>query len=179
MPTKVITAVGETENFAVSVGLHQGSALRPLLFVLVMDVLSEAIRNEELWELLYADDLVIIAENEEDLQRRVGEWHESLERWLKDRVTELDTPMASDSEEIRWIDRIRAITFREARDAGTSCISRSWMSENIGRPEEEQAVSHVPHFAQNSFTAEYLIRMCFVCWDHHFDDISLRFGKCN
>ncbi|XP_064077667.1 uncharacterized protein LOC135195339 [Macrobrachium nipponense] len=39
----------------------------------------EEIRNEELWELLYADDLVITAENEEDLQRGVGEWEESLE----------------------------------------------------------------------------------------------------
>ncbi|XP_064081904.1 uncharacterized protein LOC135198262 [Macrobrachium nipponense] len=44
-----------------------------------MDV-SEEIRNEVLWELLYADDLVITAEDEEDQQRRVGEWQESLER---------------------------------------------------------------------------------------------------
>ncbi|XP_066959225.1 uncharacterized protein [Macrobrachium rosenbergii] len=50
--TRVITAVGETENFEVSVGVHQGSALSPFLFVLVMDVLSEEIRNEVLWELL-------------------------------------------------------------------------------------------------------------------------------
>ena len=78
--TKVLTAVGETETFEVSVGLHQGSALSPFLFVLVMDVLSEEIRNEELWELLYAEDLVIIAENEEDLQRRIVEWQEALER---------------------------------------------------------------------------------------------------
>ena len=78
--TKVLTTVGETETFEVSVGLHQGSALSPFLFVLVMDVLSKEIRNEELWELLYADDLVITAENEDDLQRRVAEWQESLER---------------------------------------------------------------------------------------------------
>ncbi|XP_064088417.1 uncharacterized protein LOC135202895 [Macrobrachium nipponense] len=45
-----------------------------------MDVLSEEIRNEELCEFLYADHLVITAENEEDLQRRVGECQESLER---------------------------------------------------------------------------------------------------
>ncbi|XP_064078467.1 uncharacterized protein LOC135195890 [Macrobrachium nipponense] len=76
MRTKVITAVGETENFEVSVGLHQRSALSPFLFVLVMDVLSEASRNEELWELC---TLMITDGNEEDLQRRVGEWQESLE----------------------------------------------------------------------------------------------------
>ena len=45
-----------------------------------MVVLGEEIRNEELWELQYADDLVITAENEEDLQGRVGEWQEALER---------------------------------------------------------------------------------------------------
>ncbi|XP_064111410.1 uncharacterized protein LOC135218894 [Macrobrachium nipponense] len=45
-----------------------------------MDVLSEEIRNEELWELLYSNDLVITAENGEGLQRRVQEWQESIER---------------------------------------------------------------------------------------------------
>ncbi|XP_064097621.1 uncharacterized protein LOC135209017 [Macrobrachium nipponense] len=78
--TKVITAVWKTENFEAFVVLHQGSALSPFLFVLAMDVLSEAIRYKELWELLYADDLVITSENGEDIQRRVGDWHESLER---------------------------------------------------------------------------------------------------
>ncbi|XP_064096464.1 uncharacterized protein LOC135208291 [Macrobrachium nipponense] len=59
--------------------LTEGSALSPFLFVLVMDMLSEAVRNEELWELLYSEDLVNTAENEEDLKRRVGAWQESLE----------------------------------------------------------------------------------------------------
>ncbi|XP_066947156.1 uncharacterized protein [Macrobrachium rosenbergii] len=68
--TKVTSAVEKTENFEVSVGLQQGSALSPFLSVLVMDALSEEIRIEVLWELLYADDLVITAEDEEDLQRK-------------------------------------------------------------------------------------------------------------
>ena len=33
-----------------------------------------------MWELLYADDLGILAEKEVDLQRRVVEWQEALER---------------------------------------------------------------------------------------------------
>ncbi|XP_064111423.1 uncharacterized protein LOC135218910 [Macrobrachium nipponense] len=49
MSTKVKT-VGETENFGVRVGLHHGSASSPFFCVLVMDVLSEEITNEELWE---------------------------------------------------------------------------------------------------------------------------------
>ena len=34
----VSTRAGDTENFHVGVGLHQGSALSPLLFILIMDV---------------------------------------------------------------------------------------------------------------------------------------------
>ena len=36
--------------------------------------------HEELRELLYANDLVITADSEEDLKRRVGEWQMALER---------------------------------------------------------------------------------------------------
>ena len=39
-------------EFLVTVGLHQGSALRPFLVVVVLDVLSESVRKEESWELL-------------------------------------------------------------------------------------------------------------------------------
>ncbi|XP_064100783.1 uncharacterized protein LOC135211401 [Macrobrachium nipponense] len=76
----MITALWETENYEISAGLHQGSALSPFLFVQVMDVSSEEIRKEELWELLYFDAMVFTAENEEGLQRRVGEWQEFLEK---------------------------------------------------------------------------------------------------
>jgi len=38
--------------------MHQGSALSPLLFVSVMDVLSREFRVALPWELLYVDDLV-------------------------------------------------------------------------------------------------------------------------
>ena len=40
-----------------------------------------------------------------------------------------------DSEEIRYVDRIRAIAFREARDAGASFITRSWVAAKIKRSE--------------------------------------------
>ena len=52
--------VGLSESFEVKVGLHQGSVLSQLLFAAVMDVSSEA-RSNMPSELLYADDLVLMA----------------------------------------------------------------------------------------------------------------------
>ncbi|KAK3570787.1 hypothetical protein QTP86_025428 [Hemibagrus guttatus] len=57
--TVVRCAVGQTEEFKVEVGLHQGSALRPFLFAIVMDQLSEEVRQESPWTMMFADDIVI------------------------------------------------------------------------------------------------------------------------
>ena len=57
--TLLSTRTGDTECFHVGVGLHQGSALSPLLFILIMDVLQAEIGKEPPWVMLYADDLVI------------------------------------------------------------------------------------------------------------------------
>ena len=64
---------GLGERFDVKVGLHQGSALSPLLFAIVMDVVSSEARNGLPTELLCADDLVLMAPTVEQLGRRVAE----------------------------------------------------------------------------------------------------------
>ena len=43
--TKVRTVAGESSKFNVEVGLHQGSALSPYLFLILMDVLTEMVRE--------------------------------------------------------------------------------------------------------------------------------------
>ena len=43
--TRVKTRCGRTEFLEVKVGLHQGSALSPLLFILIMDMLAEEART--------------------------------------------------------------------------------------------------------------------------------------
>ena len=60
------------------VGLHQGSVLCPLLFAAVMDVVSSEVRIGLPSELLYADDLVLMAPTMEQLGRRMAEWRANL-----------------------------------------------------------------------------------------------------
>ena len=43
---------GTSEHFEVGIGLHQGSALTPFLFIMLVDTISQDV-GTELWELLY------------------------------------------------------------------------------------------------------------------------------
>uniref|UniRef100_A0A0N7ZC79 Uncharacterized protein n=1 Tax=Scylla olivacea TaxID=85551 RepID=A0A0N7ZC79_SCYOL len=63
--TAVRTNGGGTAEFGAEVGLHQGSSLSPLVFVMVMDVVTEEIRDGEKWELVFAGDLVTVADTQE------------------------------------------------------------------------------------------------------------------
>ena len=56
---QVITNVAETDQIKIEVGLHQGSALSPLLFIVVMGVITEDIGEETPWAMMFADDIVI------------------------------------------------------------------------------------------------------------------------
>ena len=56
-----------SEEFEVKVGMHQGSVLSSFLFVLVVDVVTEFVREGALSELLYADDLFLMSETIEGL----------------------------------------------------------------------------------------------------------------
>ena len=71
--TVVRTVYGNSNSFEVKVGMHQGSSLSALLFVMVMEALSREFRVALPRELLYADDLVVIAETEKDLIKRLNE----------------------------------------------------------------------------------------------------------
>ena len=74
----VRTDAGPWGSFQVKVGLHQGSVLSPRLFSAVMAVVSSEVRSGLPSELLYADDLVLMAPTMEQLCRRVAEWRASL-----------------------------------------------------------------------------------------------------
>ena len=77
--TTVKLGSGESKEFDVKVGVHQGSVLSPLLFIAVMEAISRSFRHGLPFELLYADDLVLIAESEKELLERIEVWKGGLE----------------------------------------------------------------------------------------------------
>jgi len=62
------------------VRVHQGSALSPLLFIVVMQEATKEERGENLKELLYADDRVLMAEVEEEVVERFSAWKRGMEK---------------------------------------------------------------------------------------------------
>ena len=77
--SKVRVGSSYSEPIDVSVGVHQGSVLSPLLFIIVMEALSREFRTRCSWQLLYADDLVIVAESLEELKVNLESWKNGLE----------------------------------------------------------------------------------------------------
>ena len=78
--SRVRVGEGYNEEFEVKVGVHQGSVLSPLLFIIVLEALSREFRSGVPWEDLYADNLVIIAESLEECVRRLLTWKEAMEK---------------------------------------------------------------------------------------------------
>ena len=77
--THVWCSVGETERFPVKVGLHQGSALSPYLFNLIMDVNSIEVRDEASLSMLLADDIILSSSQHENLGKKFEEWRKVME----------------------------------------------------------------------------------------------------
>ena len=56
-----------SDVFKVQVEVQQSSVLSPLIFIIVLETLSQKFQTGCPWELLYADDLVIIANTMDEL----------------------------------------------------------------------------------------------------------------
>ena len=69
-----------TEPFKVRVGLHQGSPLSPFLFAIIMDTLTEDIRKEAPWSMLFANDVILCSVDKETLEEDLEKWRDALEK---------------------------------------------------------------------------------------------------
>lgn len=63
--TAVRSVVGVTDAFEVEAGLHPGSTRSPFRFAVVMDTLTDEIRQQCLWAIIFADNTVICGDSRE------------------------------------------------------------------------------------------------------------------
>ena len=76
----VVQCVSSTsEPFAVEVGWHQGSALSPFLFAIIMDALTDGIRKNTPHQMMFADDVALCATDKNSLEDDLEIWREALE----------------------------------------------------------------------------------------------------
>jgi hypothetical protein len=58
--TNIRTSDGDTNDFSINIGLHQGSALSAYLFALVIDEVTRDIEGDIPWCMLFTDDMVLV-----------------------------------------------------------------------------------------------------------------------
>jgi hypothetical protein len=72
--TSVQTSDRDTNDFLINIGLHQGSALSPYLFALVMDEATRDIQCGNPWCMLFADDVVLVDESRTVVDQKLELW---------------------------------------------------------------------------------------------------------
>ena len=70
---------GTTKEFRVTVGLHQGSALSPFLFAIMMDCLTGSIQREAPWDMLFVDNIALCGETKKEVEEKLGMWRPAME----------------------------------------------------------------------------------------------------
>jgi hypothetical protein len=78
MYDNVVTSVRisdeDTNDFSISIGLHQRSALSPYLFGLVMDEVIRDILGGIPWCMLFVDDMVLVDESRTEVDQKLELW---------------------------------------------------------------------------------------------------------
>jgi hypothetical protein len=72
--TSVRTSEGDTNDFLINIGLHQGSVLTPYLFALVMDDVTRDIQGDISWCMLFVDDVVLMDESMMGVEQKLELW---------------------------------------------------------------------------------------------------------
>ena len=77
--TSVRTNDGNIDYFPIKIGLHQGSAISPYLFALVMDEVTRNIQGNISWCMLFADDVVLVDKSQAKVNVKLELWRQTLE----------------------------------------------------------------------------------------------------
>jgi hypothetical protein len=64
----------DTNDFLINIGLHQGSALSPYLFALVMDEATRDIQSGIPWCMFFIDDVVLMDESRMTVDQKLKLW---------------------------------------------------------------------------------------------------------
>jgi hypothetical protein len=75
----VRTSNGDTNDFPINIGLHQGSALSPYLFALVMDEVTRDMQGGIPWHMLFANDMVLVDGSKTGVDQKLELWRRILE----------------------------------------------------------------------------------------------------
>ena len=67
-------------GFEVKVGLHPGSVLSPCLLAIVMDMMTDEIKEEAPWTMMFADDTMTCSESKEQVEEKLESWRYAIER---------------------------------------------------------------------------------------------------
>ena len=78
--TTVRRVAGLSEEFKVGIGLHQGSALSPFLFAIIIDKLMEDSRKDAPWDMLFAHNVVLSRQNYRELKNDLKIWRNLLKK---------------------------------------------------------------------------------------------------
>ena len=79
VPNNIQTPMRITKSFPIKVGLHQGLALRPFIFMVIMEEISKSIWETVSWCMLFADDIVLVVETKEEVKNKLEEWRAVVE----------------------------------------------------------------------------------------------------
>jgi hypothetical protein len=74
MYDNVVISDEDTNDFLINIGLHQGSALSPYLFALVIDEVTRDIQCGLPWCMLFADVVVLVDESRMWVDQNLELW---------------------------------------------------------------------------------------------------------
>jgi hypothetical protein len=72
--TSVQTSDGDTNDFLINIGMHQGLSLSSYLFALVMDEVTIDIQGGIPWCMLFAYDVVLVDESRTGVDQKLKLW---------------------------------------------------------------------------------------------------------